>query len=1530
MRALRYVLSVVGLLAWMASASWMMAPRLSAQDILSTKESAALFARDNLVAWCIVPFDASKRTPEQRARMLKELGIQRLAYDYRAEHIPQFEEEIQQLARHGIELTAWWFPGELNEEAKGILALLEKHHLKTQLWVTGGGGPVASAQEQTQRVAGEVARLRPIAEAAERIGCQVGLYNHGGWFGEPENQIEIIHALGMSNVGIVYNQHHGHDQIDRFESLLQKMLPHLIAVNLNGMIPQGDRKGQKIVPLGGGSEDRRLLQILAASGYRGPIGILNHTDLDAQARLEDNLRGLDWLLDASPDRPESIAFTTWKLPAEPTLGGGLLFESRPALRLPPITVQCQARLDQRDAYNILVASDAKSSGEHWELYTEAGSGRLAVYVPGSEPSILTSSVDVCDGKSHLLTMGYEANRMRLWVDGRLVLDSAIAMKPGRQGEPGQLAVGRLVEGSLQCIGQIDRVAIDAGLLPVTAIERAGWIDSGNPLAAWDFVDGKAIPRKAEASIETTQRNLEPKWKVEQMPQVAKRAIEEGSAERGAVVFASAKLACLSCHRIGEHGGNVGPQLNRLGVERSSDQIAQSLYFPNHQVDAKYRVVQLLTDEGETVRGFLESESEREVVLRDPNRGETSTWPRAQIERMQEAPSLMPEGLMESLPEKSQWDLIAYLADLGKHEKLRAEIGQAVLSHAQPHDPTPFPYDRDPIDPQAWPSWQAFVNRDRVYDYYTKQANYFREQDRRARLLEPYPGMDRGKYGHWGNQKEETWANGDWNQTELGSMLSGVFNGIDGKPIGRAICLRLGDQQQLAVCFHPDRWRYEAQWRDGFVGFSTVRHGFMDGLLPKGKLEPVVASERPEGAHEYLGFYRVGPRVVFAYRVGEVEYLEAPWAEGDRFVNEVGPRATHSMRDHLAKGPPQWPQRIVTEVKPGHGAPYATDTIGLPWENPWKALMFCGDLACLPDGSVIVCTMQGDVWKGTGFTLPQEDPQGSVPLQATWRRIASGLHQPLGIWWDEEGLFVLGRDQLTRLVDLNGDEEIDFYQRFSGAYETSPAGHDFICGLQRDDQGRFYTASGNQGLVRISRDGRSAEVLAEGFRNPDGLGLHPDGTVTVPCSEGEWTPTSMLCAVDSKDLPSAQPPFYGYRGARFVGRPIERPRLPLVYLPRGLDNSSGGQVAIDSDRWGPVQGQMVHFSFGTGSHFLLLRDQVEGQWQGAVVPLAGEFLSGAHRGRFSPRDGQLYVGGMGGWGSYTPQHGCLHRVRYTGGGVVLPIAWKAHENGVWVRFSEPISGEVKESSERHFAQAWNYRYSSAYGSAEYSTRHYGVRGHDRLEIRSSHRSGDGRELFLEIPDLPLCNQLHLQLQVAEGRWVDLFATVNQMAAPRDGLPGVATEPRQLPSHPIDQDLVMVVRKIPNPWGKKIEGARELRVETGKNLSYLQTRLEATVGERLAVRLVNPDVVPHNWVLLAPGAQQEVGEEANRLIGDPEAVVKQYVPQSSKVICHTDVVEPKQEMVIYFQAPSTPGRYPYLCTFPGHWMAMQGELIVREAK
>ncbi|MEZ6044497.1 MAG: plastocyanin/azurin family copper-binding protein [Planctomycetaceae bacterium] len=96
--------------------------------------------------------------------------------------------------------------------------------------------------------------------------------------------------------------------------------------------------------------------------------------------------------------------------------------------------------------------------------------------------------------------------------------------------------------------------------------------------------------------------------------------------------------------------------------------------------------------------------------------------------------------------------------------------------------------------------------------------------------------------------------------------------------------------------------------------------------------------------------------------------------------------------------------------------------------------------------------------------------------------------------------------------------------------------------------------------------------------------------------------------------------------------------------------------------------------------------------------------------------------------------------------------------------------------------------------------------------------------------------------------------------------------------------------------------------------------------LELKLVNPDVVPHNWALVKPGALKEVGEMANRLIADPEAVVRQYIPETDQVLFYTDVVPPQEEMSIFFQAPSEPGHYPYLCTFPGHWMVMNGILIV----
>jgi len=258
---------------------------------------SGIFARSNLVAWCIVPFDARKRGPEERAQMLDRLGIHRLAYDWRAEHIPTFDAEIAACRKHGIEITAWWFPTTLDKDAKTILSVLERNKVKTQLWVMGGGDAAPDEAETRSRVKAEAARIRPIAEAAGRIGCSVGLYNHGGWFGEPENQIAIIETLGMTNVGIVYNFHHGHHQIARFPELFRKMKPYLYAVNINGMLKDGEQTGRKILNVGEGDQELGMLKVVRDSGWKGPMGIINHrTELDAEEALRKNLEGLDRLI----------------------------------------------------------------------------------------------------------------------------------------------------------------------------------------------------------------------------------------------------------------------------------------------------------------------------------------------------------------------------------------------------------------------------------------------------------------------------------------------------------------------------------------------------------------------------------------------------------------------------------------------------------------------------------------------------------------------------------------------------------------------------------------------------------------------------------------------------------------------------------------------------------------------------------------------------------------------------------------------------------------------------------------------------------------------------------------------------------------------------------------------------------------------------------------------------------------------------------------------------------------------------------
>jgi len=259
------------------------------------KPEKDLFAKENLVAWCIVPFDANDRTPEQRVLMLEELGISQLAYDYRDKHIPSFREEIEVLRERKIRLSAVWLwvdpENPLSEATQKIIKTVEESGSKTEFWVGMPDGAFeGKADEESLQLA--VKALKEVLKPIEKCGCTMALYNHGGWYGEPENQVRIIESMSSEKVKIVYNFHHGHHQISHFKELLEYMLPYLTCININGMKVEGP----KIITLGEGEHELEMLRIIQASGYKGPIGILGHTEgEDIRLVLERNLKGLESL-----------------------------------------------------------------------------------------------------------------------------------------------------------------------------------------------------------------------------------------------------------------------------------------------------------------------------------------------------------------------------------------------------------------------------------------------------------------------------------------------------------------------------------------------------------------------------------------------------------------------------------------------------------------------------------------------------------------------------------------------------------------------------------------------------------------------------------------------------------------------------------------------------------------------------------------------------------------------------------------------------------------------------------------------------------------------------------------------------------------------------------------------------------------------------------------------------------------------------------------------------------------------------------
>ncbi|MBM3846046.1 MAG: hypothetical protein FJ405_07165, partial [Verrucomicrobia bacterium] len=412
------------------------------------------------------------------------------------------------------------------------------------------------------------------------------------------------------------------------------------------------------------------------------------------------------------------------------------------------------------------------------------------------------------------------------------------------------------------------------------------------------------------------------------------------------------------------------------------------------------------------------------------------------------------------------------------------------------------------------------------------------------------------------------------------------------------------------------------------------------------------------------------------------------------------------------GPPRWTTNLSTRGIVGTNvAPYQVDYIAEPSSNPWGVRNYLSALDLFPDGRAMVSSFHGDVWVVSGLDSKLDKLQ--------WRRFAAGLFQPLGVKIVDQVPYLTCRDGIVRLRDLNGDGEADYYENFNNDTIATANYHEFCMDLDTDSAGNFYFAKGapwpadvtspHQGtLLKVSKDGSQLEVVATGLRAPNGLAVGPNDEVSFSDNEGHYIPTSKLSYVKPGK------PFYGMVQTA-QGVPSNDFEQPICWIPKLLDNSSGGQVWVKGGKWGPLEGSMLFLSYGKASLFTVMQERVDGVAQAGVVQLPFRFPTGIMRARFSPADGQLYLAGLRGWQTAGIRDGGFFRVRYTGQTLTWPVAFHARQGGLELQFTAPLKPESVQDTANWSAEQWNYVWSANYGSPEVSLGDSRVKGHDPLTI-----------------------------------------------------------------------------------------------------------------------------------------------------------------------------------------------------------------------
>jgi glucose/arabinose dehydrogenase/cytochrome c551/c552 len=434
----------------------------------------------------------------------------------------------------------------------------------------------------------------------------------------------------------------------------------------------------------------------------------------------------------------------------------------------------------------------------------------------------------------------------------------------------------------------------------------------------------------------------------------------------------------------------------------------------------------------------------------------------------------------------------------------------------------------------------------------------------------------------------------------------------------------------------------------------------------------------------------------------------------------------------------WPQNLTTQatLSPKPDA-YVVDDIPLPEVNPWNRKIRLADLAFLNDrGDAAAVTFDGDVWLISGLKADLE--------AVTWRRFASGLHEPMSLVVRNGEILVFDRTGIWKLVDSNQDKECDRYEMFCNLFAQTAETREFPNSMKLGPMGELYISKGGQEgatrgkhngtVIKVAADGKSFEVIGYGLRQPF-IGVNEQtGQVTASDQQGHYVPSTPLQIIRDHR-------FYGHLPT--IAEPEKYPESitePLTWIPHPVNPSGVTQTWLLGSKMGPVDGELIHIGYNRPELFRVLMNPRFEKPQAAVVSFSREFDFPTLNGAVNPADGQLYVTGFQVWGTVVKRLSGLARVRWTGKPRVMLQEVTPTEKGLVLRFNAKLDAKLATNPESYSSERWNYQRTPEYGSPHLKLD--GSSGQEWMTASSAYLSADGMSVLAAFPEMKTCHQMRI--------------------------------------------------------------------------------------------------------------------------------------------------------------------------------------------